>query len=126
MNGLLYVKEKFKKLKNKVKGKCIVTSVKNNLGITYHILTRAKKNSNVFITLCDRIIKKDEIREIEEFENIEFLIETVNQPPTQFRKINEPWFCVNCAKILLHLCEINFYNPSDIKILHLKKKKGGK
>ena len=126
MNGLLHVKEKFKKLKENIKGQCIVASVKNSSGITYHILTRAKKNSNVFITLCDRIITKDEIKEIEEFENIEFLIETVNQSSTQFRRTEEEWFCINCAKTLLYLCEIGFYNPSDLKILHLKKKKGGK
>ena len=116
------MKEKFEKLKESVKGQCIVASVKNSSGITYHILTRTKKNSNVFITLCNRVVTKDEIAQIEEFENIEFLIETINQPPTQFRKINEDWFCINCARILLHLCEINFYKPSELKILHLKKK----
>jgi len=118
MRGLKGLKRWWELNKEKVKGGCIVGIVKTSTGDCFHILTRSK--SAIYITLCNRILSKDEVKKVEEWRNWEFLSECVNQPP--LRQHNQDWFCVLCGQTLAHLVDIGFYKPSDIKIVKLKKK----
>jgi len=120
MRGLKGLKRWWELNKEKVKGSCIVGVVRTSTGDCYHILTRTK--GTVYITLCNRILSKDEIKETEEWENWEFLSECVNQLPYRFK--GKDWFCVLCGRTLAHLVDIGFYEPSSLKIMKLKK--GGK
>jgi len=84
---------------------------------------------NKFIPLSERTLNLISVKQENTFipVSVRNIVDNPNlynmlKPPSQFRRTEEEWVCINCAKILLHLCEINFYKPSELKILHLKKK----